>query len=110
MLAPLSFLRMHRHKLRNKTVNLYIDNNNVLTSLVRGDSSSDFIASMVACFWRIAESFSIDVWLGRVHSKRNPADLPTRNSHLPFKTLERVEFSQLYTLLTLTLKWNALLN
>ena len=105
MLAPLAFLWMHRHKLQGKSVNLYIDNNNVLTSLVRGDSSSELMAAMIACFWKIAEEFSIDIWLGRVPSKKNPADLPTREVELPFPVCQRVEFHELFKLLTLTNRW-----
>ena len=70
LLAPLAFIWMKRKILAYKKVNPYIDNNNVLTSLVRGDSSNDFIAAMAACFWRIAEAFHIDIWLGRVPSKK----------------------------------------
>ena len=108
MLAPLAFLWANRHKLAGSSINLYIDNNNnVLTSLARGDSGTDLIAATIALFWRIAEAFSIDIWLGRVASKRNPADLPTRGASLTFRVDERVEFSQLSKLLQLTLKWVA---
>ena len=110
MLAPLSFIWMKRHQLQNKSVNLYIDNNNVITSLVRGDSSNDLIAAMVACFWRIAEAYNIDIWLGRVNTKLNPADLPTRKAKIPFPVKERVEFRELFKLLQLTLKWGAFLS
>ena len=105
MLAPLAFLWENRELLKGKAINLYIDNNNVLTSLVRGDSGTDIIAAMIALFWRISESYQIDIWLGRVPSKRNPADLPTRSASLPFKVLKRNEFSGLFKLLTLTLDW-----
>ena len=107
MLAPLAFLWMNRKQRAGSSINLYIDNNNVLTALVRGDSGTDLIAAMIAMFWRIAEAYSIDIWLGRVASKRNPADLPTREAPITFKVEKRVEFSQLFQLLQLTMKWEA---
>ena len=106
LLAPLAFIWFNRKQLTNKTVNLYIDNNNVVTSLVRGDSGADFIAAMIAMFWRIAEAHSIDVWIGRVSSKRNPADLPSREVQLPFKVLRRMEFRELFKLFQITKKWD----
>ena len=109
MLAPLAFVWMIREKLKGSTVNLYIDNNNVITSLIRGDSSCDIISAMVACFWRTAEAYSIDIWVGRVSSKRNPADIPTREALFPFPINKRVEFRELYKLLQMTLKWGNLL-
>ena len=109
LLAPLAFIWQHRKLLSGEAINLYIDNNNVLTSLVRGDSTNSFIAAMVACFWRIAEAFSIDIWLGRVSSKKNPSDLPTRQAQIPYPVKKRVEFSELFKLLQLTLKWDSFL-
>ena len=106
LLAPLAFLWFNRKQLANRAIYLYIDNNNVATSLVRGDSGTDSIAAMIAMFWRIAEAYSIDVWIGRVSSKRNPADLPTREVQLPFKVLRRMEFNELFKLLQLTRKWD----
>ena len=105
MLAPLAFLWENRRQLAGSAINLYIDNDNVLTSLVRGDSGTDIIAAMIAVFWRIAEAYSIDIWLGRVASKRNPADRPTRDAPITFRAEKRVGFTQISHLLHLTLKW-----
>ena len=79
---PLAFLRKHREHLQNSSINRYIaNNNNVSTSLAREESAADQIAATVACFWRIAESFSIDIWIGRAADTRNPSDLPSRDAH-----------------------------
>ena len=90
MLAPLASIWMNRKKLTCASINLYIDNDNVLTSLVRGGSSCDIISATVACFWRISEARSIDIWIGRVPSKKNPADIPARQAHIPFPVNKRV--------------------
>ena len=110
MLAALAFIWQFRFKLKGKALNLYIDNNNVLTTLVRGDSGTNFLAAMIACFWRISEAFSIDIWLGRVHSKLNPADLPTRHTAVPFPVKNKSEFRELFRLLQLTKKWCSFLH
>ena len=85
MLAPLASILINRKKVANKTINLHIDSNNVITWLTRCYSVGDFIASNIACFWWIAEAFAIDIRLGRAISIRNPSDLPTRGSGPPFQ-------------------------
>ena len=95
MLAPLDFLWANRKKISHSSTNLYIDNNNVHTSLVRGDSGADIIAAAIALFWMIAESHSIDIWIGRVSSKNNPDGIPTRNVPLPCKILKKTGLSEI---------------
>ena len=99
LLALLAFIYMNRFVLRNKSVNIYIDNNNALCALIRGDSNTAVIADMSACFWRLCQSFGIDVWLGRVGSKLNIADHPTREeSSLPFKVVKTSDYKNLFKL------------
>ena len=50
ILAPLEFLWPNRKQLSSKTLNLYIDNNNVATSPVRSVSGIDFIDDSISCF------------------------------------------------------------
>ena len=57
---------------------VYVDNNNCLAALARGDSNTDIIAVLVARFWRTAQRRDICVWFPRVESTLNPTDLPTR--------------------------------
>lgn len=100
LLALLGFIYMNRALLANCTVNIYIDNNNALASVIRGDSNTTIIADMVAVFWRALVALGIDVWLGRVGSKLNIADIPTRDKpRLPFKVLQRSQYKELFTLL-----------
>lgn len=76
-ISPLAFIGANRFQLQGKAINIYIDNN-VPTSLVRGDSRNDTIAAAISCFWRIDESFDIDIWMGGVRCEKNSADMPTR--------------------------------
>ena len=56
---------------------MYIDNNNALAALIRGDINAADAADMVAVFWSALVSLGIDARLGRVGSKLNIADVPT---------------------------------
>ena len=59
--------------------------NNCIASLTRGDTPGDFLAAMVAEFWILCQLHSIDVWIERVRSKLNIADLPTKKVKLPLR-------------------------
>ena len=98
MLALLAFIFTMRHRLAGKSINIYIDNNNALCSLIRGDANTEIIAHMCATFWRALQVMGIDVWLGRVGSKLNIADLPTRDPPLPFPVGSRTEYKELFKL------------
>ena len=84
ILDPLAFIWANRKLLPKRSSNLYIaNNNNAPAFLVKGDSIADFVAAMIACFWRISEAYSIDIWLGRVRSNLNSSDVPKRNPPAP---------------------------
>ena len=50
---------------------------------------------MVANFWKLARWLGMAVWIGRVRSKLNVADLPTRIPPLPFDVERISEFNRL---------------
>ena len=64
---------------------VYVDNNNCLAALIRGDSNTDIIAVLVARFWRTTQRRDICVWFPRAKSTLNPADIPTRAKKLSFR-------------------------
>ena len=72
---------------------VYIDNNNCLAALIRGDSNTDIIAVLVARFWRTVQRRDICVWFSRVKSTLNPPDLPTRAKKLSFRAMYSRGFS-----------------
>ena len=100
-LSPLlGFVFMNMALLANRTVNIYIDNNNALAALIRGDSNTVIVADMAAVFWRALVALGIDVRLGRVGSKLNIAGIPTRDKpRLPYQALRKEQFEELFTLL-----------
>ena len=99
MLAPLAILWTARSFLRGKRVNLYIDNDTTSNSMVRGECADPYLAAMIRSFWKLSEKLQVDVWIGRVGSKVNPADLPTRQKTLPFPVQRTIQFKSLFALL-----------
>ena len=72
-----------RERLRNSAVTLYMDNNAALAALINGDSSDKSAFYLVALFWFLSDKYNIAIWIERVESKRNIADLPTRGGVKP---------------------------
>ena len=105
LLALLAFIFMNRNRLRNSSINAYLDNNNALCALIRGDSNTAIIADMVAVFWKVLQKYGIDIWLGRVGSKLNIADHPTRTeSSLPFEVKTSAPYNELFKLAQIVIK------
>ena len=77
---------------RNCSIVIYTDNNAALAALINGDSSSGAAFALIAVFWFLAASYNIAIWLERVETKRNIADLPTRGVEIPF-TIRETETS-----------------
>ena len=92
MLALVLFFEDSADLLRGSCCWVYLDNNNCLAALVRGDSNTGVIAILVARFWQLAQRYNICVWMSRVRSDLNPADLPTRGKSLPFRPRYRRGF------------------
>ena len=105
LLTPVAFLWTNRLKLTGKRIIIFIDNSAALSALIRGDSTHPMAAALTAAFWHTAHKYNICVWLGRVSSKLNIADLPTRlvKVQIPHKPIKN--FSTLFQLLTLCLRW-----
>ena len=95
LLAVVAFFEQLAPKLAGQCVWVYVDNNNVLAAITRGDSNTDVAAVLVAKLWNTLQRFSICAWFSRVGSKINPADLPTRGKRLPFRARERGRLSAL---------------
>ena len=66
---------------------IYLDNNNFLAALVRGDSNTGVIASLVARFWQLVQRLDICAWPYRAHSDLSIDDLPARGRKLPFRPM-----------------------
>ena len=78
LLSLFALLMQKGNDLRNKAVTFYIDNDNALQASVKNNAGPTVIQGMVALIWRRLRDLNVTPWFGRVPSKRNIADLPTR--------------------------------
>ena len=83
MLAPLGAVWTLTSLFADKCINLYIDNDTTANTLIRGECTDAFLSAMIRAFWKLSEEIKADIWIGRVGSKVNPADLPTRHKSFP---------------------------
>ena len=105
MLAPLALLWTAQSLLKGRSLNLYIDNDTASNTLIRGDCADAFLAAMIKAFWSLAEKLQVDIWIGRVGSPVNPADLPTRRKTLPFPIKRSIQFKNFFALLMEVKRW-----
>ena len=73
-----------RYHLRGKTLSIYIDNNASLSALIKGDSCSIRVGRLISFLWYLSAAFDITLWLERVSSALNIADLPSMRSKTAF--------------------------
>jgi hypothetical protein len=65
--------------LRGDLVSAFSDNDGVLHSIIKGSSQSPEVALLVAWLWHQAAVQRLGLQFGRVESKANIADGPTRD-------------------------------
>lgn len=90
--------------LAGRSIWVYMDNNNCLSAVTRGDSNAEAIAVLVSRLWDTLQRHHIAAWFSRVPSKLNPADFPTRDRPLPFKAGRKTTFKSLSSLYRLTVR------
>ena len=105
LLALAAFVEDHGPRLAGKSIWIYMDNNNCLSAMTRGDSNTEAIAILVGRIWGTLQRYHISAWFSRIPSKLNPADLPTRNKRLPFSALKKGSFNSLSFLFRLVKKY-----
>ena len=96
--------------LDGRCVTFYIDNTNAISALIKGDSDTVIISVLSRLFWAICGRRGITPWIEWVPSPVNIADLPTRNTKLPFKCKSTAEFSyqsELFLMVSAALEENA---
>ena len=88
MLAILATLMEREDDLRNHSVTFYIDSNNALLAILKNCAKSAAIHPMAGLIWHRIQELDITPRFGRVPSKRNIDDLPTRHVKIKYKTLK----------------------
>ena len=58
---------------------LFVDNNGVRDSVIKGSSKVDDVFAMLSGISMVLNTFGISLWTTRIPSKSNPADWPSRD-------------------------------
>ena len=66
--------------LRDADVMHFIDSSAAEGSLIKGYSASQTLAAIAGAYWSVASESRASIWIGRVPSKLNVADGPTRGN------------------------------
>ena len=98
LLALVAFLEESAASLTGGSIWFYMDSNNSLSAMTRGDSNTAVIAVLVGRSCELIQRFQIRAWFPRVPSKLNTADLPTRGKKLPFRNGNNRPFTHLANL------------
>ena len=78
--------------LANTSATFYIDNNNALLAILKNSAEPTSIQAMAGLIWHRIRELNITPLFGRVPSKRNIADMPTRRVKIQYKYLKRGKF------------------
>ena len=81
-----------------KSIWIYMDSNNCLSAVTRGDSNTEAIAILVGRLWATLQRNHIYSWFSRVPSKQSPGDLPTRNRRIPSPVSRKESFKSISSL------------
>ena len=79
---------------------IFVDNNNLLGSAVKGRSNAERLNETIHQFWYLAATRKYNVWLERVSSKSNPSDAPSRRTPATRTGCELLQFSTMPSYLT----------
>ena len=91
MLAVLTTLVEKGAGLENRLVTFYI-NNNAMLEILQNSATPASIQAMKGLIWHRIRELNITSRFGRVPSKRNIAELPTRSVKIKYKSRKRGKF------------------
>ena len=81
--TPLAFYGGHAPSIRGSSSWGYLENNNCLSALTRGDSDAAILAALLVRFWLLAQQYDICAMFAIGKSKLSPSDLATRGEGSP---------------------------
>ena len=79
MMAAVLALETFADQIRGADVILLIDSEAVEGALVKGYSSREDLCQVISIFWDLAFQLRVRVFIDRVSTDANPADMPSRN-------------------------------
>ena len=82
-----------------------VDKNTSGKALIQWTCENPYIAAMVCVCWKLAGA-PLDIWIGRFGRKFNPSELPPMSTMMPFRTLRRTQFNNLFALSCETKKFS----
>jgi hypothetical protein len=83
--AVLVALHTFKEQLRDTSITIYIDNNTAKSAISNGSSECQVSNQIAGEIWALAYENSMSIWVERVKSELNIADLPSRGcKDLPF--------------------------
>ena len=94
MIAALAILMTKNNGLENKTVTCNVDNN-AAPALLKNNGDRNEIQALTALISHRVRGPGIIPWFERVPSKRNIADLPTRNAKIRYTSIRRGRFTNI---------------
>eukprot|EP00435_Cladocopium_sp_Y103_P070288 s2538_g35.t1 len=77
MIAISVAIHLWRPLLSSKRVIVFTDNDPVKSSIIRGYSQNQFVDCLMGDLFKVEDTFNCQVWLERVPSQSNPADVPS---------------------------------
>jgi hypothetical protein len=80
LFAPVLALELMGEKLRGKKVLLFVDSEPVEGALVKGYSALEDMSELTRVFWEQAAKLEVLIYIDRVPTDSNPADLPSRKT------------------------------
>ena len=88
-------------------VTAYVDNDPASNGLVKGAAHHHIAQNFIRRFWQLTLKNSISVWVERVPSPINWADMPTRKVKIPVESLSFREFPKINELIKMFLaQWS----
>ena len=78
-MAAVLALETFADQIRGADVILLIDSEAVEGALVKGYSSREDLCQVISIFWDLAFQLRVRVFIDRVSTDANPADMPSRN-------------------------------
>ena len=101
LFALVSAFAVWQDRLSFAQVTAYVDNDPSSDGVIKGSANHPIAQNFIRRFWQLIFLRSISVWVERVPSPRNWADMPTRDVELPVKSLKYREFPNICELINM---------
>ena len=91
LFAAVATVFVPRQQLAGRKIIIFVDNEAACAALTTGAAKNRCALLLVYTLWSVVAQFDLQIWIERVPSAQNPADLPSGNRQLSFPTEDRQE-------------------